>query len=469
MKELLKHFLSFGLATSLEKILLLGFIPLFSAFLSTEEFGAVDLLQVITDGVALFSLLQIETAFQRYYYSFKNKRKINLFSTSVIIVIILSILLSIIVIIFANNLSAFFFKDISYNNLLIFAILKLPFINFLVFGYITLRFEKQNKLFLVFILIRVLSLVLLTSAFLIIWDLGILGVVLGQLISSAITTFLMLFYIRKFFVIKISKNMMRRLLAYALPQFPARLGSFTLTYANRFFLLSFLTLSGIGVYSMSLRFAGGIQIIYTAFIMAWTPFLFENIKKTNHKKAFVAVFDMVVGPVALLVCLVTLFSSEIVTFFSNEKYMDATHYIGGLSLFYSLLIFKEIVDIGPKITNKTKFLTFNFFISVIVNLAALFILTPILGISGVVLAMLSANTGLLIISWIVSNNLYYIPFNIFGFFIRILPAYLLTIFTLFKIVSIQYRIIIALILISIYIFDFLELYKKNKNFVKLGL
>ncbi|MEO4971668.1 lipopolysaccharide biosynthesis protein, partial [Bacteroides uniformis] len=74
--------------------------------------------------------------------------------------------------------------------------------------------------------------------------------------------------------------------SYALPQFPARVGSVMMVYSNRLFMVFFLTTSIIGLYSFSLKLASGVQILGTAFMMAWLPFMYQQFAKENHRLLF---------------------------------------------------------------------------------------------------------------------------------------------------------------------------------------
>ena len=147
--------------------------------------------------------------------------------------------------------------------------------------------------------------------------------------------------------------------------FPARMGSIVLSQANRFFMLGYLSLGAIGIYSVSMKLASSIQLINTAFILAWAPFMNAQFKNKNNKKVFANVFPLVVGGAFLFVCLITLYSQEMVKLLTTEEFYSSYRYVGGLALFFSLYIIKETVDIGPKIKEKTKYISYTFFLSLL--------------------------------------------------------------------------------------------------------
>ncbi len=468
MKELLKSFLSFGLATTLEKILLFLFIPIYSHYLQKDEMGVIDMLQVATEAASILALLQLETAFQRYYLDYRNALKRTFITSNFIFIFAFSLVIAAIGILFTKQIGNLLFHTQAYNKALVWSFLKMPLYNFSIFVFIMLRFEKKNKLFLAFVLLRVLSLLLLTILALFTFKDPVFAIIWAQVISMLITCVLLFFFLKNYLNVSFAKKLIRRSLSFSLPMLPARLGSFTVTYANRFFLISLLSLSSIGIYSLSLRFASAVQIIYTAFMMAWPPFLFATVKKEGAKDVFKNILPVTACLVFFIVCSITIFSNEVITYFSTPTYAESGKYIGGLSLFFCLLIFKEIVDIGPKVKEKTRYITYTFFVSAAINIISLIALTGQLGIPGVVLSMIITNTCLLIMSWIISNRLYHVPFNIIKFILYALPAYFISCFFLFYVPSLGARLLILGGVIVFYATNFAFVLKKintNKAYI----
>ena len=56
MREFLKSFFSFGVATSIEKILAFILLPIYTRLFTTTEYGMIDLCQVLMGIVSVFAL-----------------------------------------------------------------------------------------------------------------------------------------------------------------------------------------------------------------------------------------------------------------------------------------------------------------------------------------------------------------------------------------------------------------------------
>jgi|SRR5690554_1188216 len=463
MKDFLRAFLSFGLATSIQKLLGFIILPIYTLYFTTEEYGIIDMISTVIAVVAIFGLLQLETSLQRYYYEYTGVKRKLLISNIYMWIAGLSIFIAVLLFSLAPTISITLFETSKYSYLIKIASLQLPLNNVNMLGLVLLRFEKENLKFLKVIIVNVVFSLLFIYLFVIYYQLGLIGVLYAQLGAIFSSTLLATIYVRKNFIFRRSKIISIKNFKYALPQFPARVGSIILGQANRFFMLGYLSLSAIGIYSVSMKLASSIQLVNTAFILAWAPFMNAQFKNINNKIVFANVLPLVAGATFFFVCLITLFSKEMVHLLASEDYFESSKYIGGLALFFSLYIIKETVDIGPKIKEKTKYLSMTFFLSVVVNISTLYFFIQNYQLKGVVFAMIITNLFLIIISWFVSNRLYYIPYNIPLFIVLLIPALFLSISVMFVEWNLTMRILISLCCSVLYIILLIKSYKTFKE------
>lgn len=443
MKEFFKAFLAFGLATSIQKLLGFILLPIYTRYFDKIEYGIIDMVGTVLSVAIIFGVLQLETSLQRYYYEYKGLRRKLLVSNVYILISCASVFIAILLFVFAPYISLRLFEVTTYSNLIRLVSFQLPFSNMSMLGLVILRYEKENIKFLLVILVNVVLSLLFVYLFVILGALGLSGVFYAKLGAIICSSLLVTYFIRNNFIIRWSKKMTIQNIKYALPQFPARMGSIALSQANRFFIIAFLGLGPIGIYSVSFKLASAIQLANTAFILAWGPFMFQQFKKKNNKIVFANVFPIIAGIAFLLVSLITLISKEIVVLLTTEEFYQAHHYVGGLALFFALYIIKEVVDIGPRMTEKTKYLTYTFFVSVLVNLISLYFLTQAYHIEGVVFSMILTNLVLVIISWYVSNRLYYIAYSTIQFILMLIPTLVLVSTIMYYQFSATARILIA--------------------------
>jgi O-antigen/teichoic acid export membrane protein len=167
----------------------------------------------------------------------------------------------------------------------------------------------------------------------------------------------------------------------------------------------------------------------------------------------------------LIVCIFSIFSSEFVSILANNDYLDSSKYVGGLTLFFALYIVKECIDIGPKITEKTKFLSYNFVVSLLVNFITLYLFTNAFELKGVVFAMISTNLVLVLVSWFTSSRLYPINFDKLYFLILFLPALIIAIVSMFINIYLGYKLLICFAILLFYGLFFYKSYKQIKKLI----
>jgi O-antigen/teichoic acid export membrane protein len=464
MKDFFKAFLSFGLATSIQKLLGFVILPIYTRYFNKTEYGVIDMIGSVFAVVAILGLLQLETSLQRFFYEYKGLKRKLLVSNIYIWVAACSVSIGLLIFFSASFISTKLFNTVQYSLLIKTISIQVPLANVNMLGLVLLRFEKKNVQFLIVIITQVVFSLLFVYLFIINLQLGLPGVFYAQVASMILSTALVTFYVRHLLLFRLSKILSYKNLKYALPQFPARVGSMILDQANRFFMLGFLTLGAIGIFSVSMKLASVIQLVNTAFILAWAPFMHAQFKNKNNKVVFSNVFPIVVSATFCCVCLISLFSKEMVRLLATKEFYEAYKYVGGLTLFFSLYIIKETIDIGPKIREKTKYLSYTFLLSVVVNVISLYIFIQLFQLSGVVFSMIITNLFLVSISWFVSNRLYYIPFNIRIFIILLIPALSIATYTMYTEIPLIYRIIIALSCLAFYGSLLPGFYKRLRSF-----
>ena len=180
-----------------------------------------------------------------------------------------------------------------------------------------------------------------------------------------------------------------------------------------------------------------------------------------HKRIYAQVFNYVCIGVFLFVCLIALFADNILQLFTrNPDYYDAALLIGGLALYQGMFIIKEVVDIGPKITKQTIYITYTYLISAVFNIISLYLALHIGGLKAVVVSMIFTNVVLIIFSWLFTNKLYSIEFGVKKFtFLFLLTVGVLIVLQFFSL-SLVTKISITLLTLG-----FLCFVKKKRLFV----
>ena len=407
MSELLKQFFVYGLPSTLGKFISFILLPIYTSIFTPEDYGYLDFIISITSILSIFGMLQIESGLQRFFYDQESEcEKVNLVSTAFNFTLYCSLAIIFISILLIPYISTIFFEN-QYRIELLLSILGVLPSNLLVVVFVLLRFQKRTFKFAKYSIIQVLLSAILTVISVLYLKLGILGVIASTTFTSYAILVVSLLSLRSNFnFFKIDLKKLKQMLSYSAPQFPARIGSVANVYANRFFMISMLSATALGLYSVALKVASGMQLIQNAFMLTWLPFFYEILKKDDFKKRFLEVYSYILALLSVIVLILTLFSKEIILLLTNANYVESHKMVGILAYYYALFILKDVVDVGVKVTNKTQYNSYIYLFVSTLNVGLLFVLVPKYQLEGVCLSLLLSNLSLFLLTMWNSVKLY---------------------------------------------------------------
>lgn len=452
LKGLVKDVVIYGITGGLSKSLMILLLPVYTRYFIPEEYGVIDLVTTIIMFITIMSMLQMEAAIGRYFYETKDKNEnCRNLSTAFWTIMGCSMVLIILLTIFAKPCANLLFRDDSYSGLFFIAAAILLVSNIYAFLTAVMRYIKKPIIYGIFSLVQISLTLGASILFVVEMEIGIEGVFYGQLVgfSAAATLMLAYSFSRKILGFYWDKDTIVRYLKFSLPLIPGMVSGWANNYINRFVMLSYLTLTEIGLFTVAFRVASVFRLFEDALKMAWGPFVYESLQKENHKELFKTVFSLSVVLVFTIVMVLSLFANEIFILFATDQYRPAIHVMLILFLSLGLNSLVQIVLIGPVITKKTYYNSILQFVSLVVNVVSLFILVPKYGLIGVPISLLNSTLTLFILSWIYTEKLYYIGYHKLIFLISFTFAFIIVSLCLYAQFDVYIRILVAIMIISI--------------------
>lgn len=462
LKSFGKDLIIYGISSSITKFVGFFLLPLYTRIFSPEEYGSMDIILTIFTFACIISMMQLESAVSRYYYTAKDENaKSILISTVMWAIIIASVLIIIILIVFSTLISSILFQSPKYAIVIIVAALIIPSANLNSLFSVVIRFRKKPLHFLLFQVVQISITVLLTIYLILKIKIGIIGVFFGMLAGFSVSALLMFTYLRSQLRLKFNVIDFKKMTRYSLPLVPAVAGGWANSYVNRFIMLGYLSLTEVGIYAVGLKVASIFQLIGAGFRMAWPPFFMDTLENNkNHREVFVNLQQQISVIVLFCVILITLFSKEILEVVTIEAYFSAAEIVGILSLSLALSsIIMPLTGIGPSITKKTEYNTLIYFLSVVVNISSLFILVPLFGLLGVAISLLLGSLSLVLLGWYNSEKLYPVGFNKIPMFLSISLTLLIIFLQYYFDFHVIVKIVIALVFLVIFPFKYYKTMK----------
>jgi len=460
LKDLGKSVVTYGIASGISKSIMIFLVPVYTRIFSPNDYGIIDLIQTVISFIAILGMLQLESAIARYYFEVKdNAKRKRYISTAFWTILSISLILGVGLSLVSDLISLALFKTENYGSIIMLASIIIPSTNLFALLSTLMRFLKKPVMYSLFIAAQLLITTGLSIWFVVFEEMGIIGVFYGQLLGILLVALAMTYYLRNRLEFTWDKQILFKMFHYSLPMVPAVAGNWANTYANRFIMLGYLTITDIGLFTVALKIASVFRLMENAFRMAWGPYMWETLKNANHRKVYDQAMKYTTVITFFLVAGIALFAYEILDVLTTKSYMKSADLVGLLSFAIGLDIVFQIIGPGPAIIKKTIYNTIIFFISVSINIGSLFVLVPLYGLIGVPIALLLSKIVMIIVAWYISERLYYIGFSIRFFIIGFIITAAIVIIPLVYQMHPLHKMVVFVILICLSVI----IYKQMKN------
>lgn len=385
---LLSSFITKGLG-----ILLL---PIYTKYLSPDEYGILQGLNSISSFLPFILSLSLDAAFGRFYHEDKIdfKRLQLLYSTVYWFVCIYgAVLLA----------GVFATSNLWLTNLLEVPIFPYAYLSFIpsllsqlallgrTFLQQALETKKSTTLDIVSTLLNAGVSVLLLVAF----NMGVISRLLG-IFAGAL--FLFVYYHFYFVKVKLlaytfSWSVLWKCLKYSLPMLPAMAGSWISGMSDRLIIAKYCSLASVGLYSLAFQLGQLLYILGDAITRVIGPIIMSGLvydKECTEKKvagsAYLILLIMLFSEIMLY-----LFSEEFITVFADERYFESALFIPIFGFNYVLGMQQRFPTQIISYKKKTWVISAGCILSACVNLGLNFMFVPKCGYAFAVWASVASN------------------------------------------------------------------------------
>lgn len=393
-------------------------LPVLTRYLEPSEYGEMAIYQVWIALIGALCGLSVHGAAARKYYDYDDPDKeIGEFISSCIIVLVVStISFAILLLPFSTLIS----ETIGLSQKWILIGVLFAFCNFLIqlrLGQWQVR--KKPKKFGFFQISQSLANMLLSLLLVVVFSFGASGRIAGNTVAVVIFGVVALLLLWREGLLKFTwrPDLMKEALSFGVPLIPHVLGAFLLLTVDRAIISSQLGLDAAGYYMVAAQMAMVMGLVLNGVNKAYTPWLYENLKKDNERdKIFIVKLTYgYAGFLFALAALAFLIGGPVLVFIAGEKYQPAADLIGWLMLgkafhgmYYmvcSYIFFKKKTFSIAKIT----------IFSGLINAALIFTFTANYGLVGAAWAMCIGMAIQCLFTWWVANKLVKMPWLLRSF------------------------------------------------------
>jgi len=412
-KKISHEILIYGLGSIFIKLQSFVLLPLFTRLLSKEDFGRYEFLLSFHAIILVFCLLQLESSFSRFYYSYDGIFFSNFQHTIFYSVLIFSISVCLILYLILYYNTTIFFADSSNYKSMVYILLSLPFFAQNSLSLVQMRFSGHKWLFLWSQLINFsISTTIIIYFFLFKNSPKVEYIFLGTFLGIC-STQIIIWSKLNFFSGRLNYTYLINALKHSLPTVPAVFSSVLNNHVSRIIIFGSLTLIDLGIYGFSLKLASIFLILGAVFRNIWPQFFWQLFHENpGHKKILIAIESMLVSSILILFTIFLFLDDILVVFFGGSHFLEALIYIPAISVgFIIQSTLHQIVYIGPSIKSKTIYNTYIQLIVLIVNVGIIYFTINDYKLMGITIAFLCSSLVNYCISIFVSEKLYPVGFN----------------------------------------------------------
>lgn len=465
-KTLLGRSTIFTGMTFLQKGISFLLVPLYTHFLSPDQYGIVNLVNAVVAIYILFVSFALDDAMARYYFEFRNDLYKKKKTVGTITFTSLSISFVFFMILFLGNKVFIrpFTSNISFYPYIVLALMPVLFTS--VYGLMQkiLIIEGNAWHYSVNTLGFFLFNTILCLLFIVYYKFGALGFLLASAISNLIYFIYSIVFLISRMSLSFDKQIFKASIKYGLTLLPNRVASWGMGGINKVIVGNVMSIYALGIFNIATTFSSLMIVFANSLSLSLQPWVFSKLEQGDVGKInLFRVTDIIAALFCFIGFGISLFSPEIFNLFINTRYLDAvtiipTLLLGTVASAFSVLF----VHILFYYTKYTKCIAYSTICGALINILACFIFIPRYGAVGACMAIVISElvaTTMIIKYAIKASNLEFCPSKMFIF---LMASFLISQLC----IQLNICLTIKIVVYIIYIFTYLLAIKRELLYLK---
>lgn len=413
MGGVLKHALVYGVGTLLKQLVSFIMLPVYTRYLTPEDYGVMALVEMTLDVMALMAGAQLVLGIFRYYHLTDDpEEKQAVVSTAFLGLSGSYLMVGGLAILLAGWLSTLVFGTLEHRYLIQVAAVGLVAQSL---PLVPLAFARVRDRSMLVVAASLATLVLglsLNILFVVILEKGILGIFYSSLIANGIVGIGMAVWLVTRVGIHFSKRQFRSLLRYGVPMIGMQVATFAATFGDRYFLQATGDTAAVGLYNLAYRFGFLLSAIgFLPFDQVWGPKRFEIAKRSDRDTLLSKGFLFANLWLIWLALACSLFILDFFRILTTPAFFSASRFVHLILVAYIFQVWASVQDIGILISEKTEYLTLANWIAAGVALAGFAILIPPYGGMGAATATLISFFTRWVLTYRMSQRLWRVEYT----------------------------------------------------------
>ncbi|RIK31447.1 MAG: hypothetical protein DCC56_04475 [Anaerolineae bacterium] len=373
--------MTYSFGTVIQRVLSLLLLPIYTRYLTPDDYGIVGLLTVTSLVLGTLTSLALTNGIGRYFY-YPDQEKTSLESvvwSPVLFTLGFSLLVLIPLALLAGQLSIWIFGSAEYEYLILLTLTGVLVSNLSGIGQSILVFQERAMTVNILNLISIFVAVASGLYLVVVLQRGVTGLIESGLITSTVMALPTLGVSVFRYKPEFSTSILNKQLRFSLPLVAALGAFFILDSSDRYFLKLFLPLSDVGIYNIGYSFGLIIMIFVGGFSSAWPPYYHRNNQNGEGQTICNDVLRVYLLVLSACIVLLTVGAPLVLRLFTTPEFYAADSIVPWVSTAYMLKGPYIIFLMGVLIKNRTSWQLYLEFAAAAVNLGGNLFLIPLYG------------------------------------------------------------------------------------------
>lgn len=401
MSKLIKSTIIYTLGELIPKLLSFAFLPIFTAYLTSSDYGIMSYTNSIMIFLYVFACLSLNSFLLRKYYEFKTEyQRKKLIGNIAIAITFFNLLILAIAFLIGPMISQkanikidfypYFTLSLINNFIEVFAIVPLVIFRIM---------EKPTQYVLLNIGRGILPYFIIYYM-LVHLNMGLLSFYYGKLFINIIFLIPLIYITYKHAIFDISIPLLKEGLKFSLPLLPGAIAYLLMSISDRIIMERYISLSLIGIYSIAYTLAFSLSMFIQSGYRAFEPEIFKKFNDDNFSLFIEGLHRIFMFIVFSMAITLSVFSKELLQILTTGDFVNGYTLIPILILGVILTAENAILGSIAIAEKKTKLSMYSTLAGAIFSVTINIILLPLIGYYSAAIAT--------VVSFLVMNVIIYI-------------------------------------------------------------
>ncbi|HEY6584025.1 MAG TPA: oligosaccharide flippase family protein [Gaiellaceae bacterium] len=410
--ELARHSAIYGLGSLVSRFIAVLLLPVYTRYLTPADYGLIETLIALSAILTVLLAAGVKSAFFRFYFDEKDHAgHLRVIRTSFWFTMVMATAGLIAGLSLADPISQFLFGTGTHADLVRAAFVGLwASVNYEQLTSL-FRVEQRSVAYLIATLINLCLTVGATLLLVVAWEVGPIGVIVGNFTGTLLVYLGLLAYRREQLGLEWDRELLREMNRFGMPLVPSALFLWALNFSDRFFLVKLSGPREVGLYSIGVRMASAIILFLAAFRTAWPAFAYSIEDDREAKRAYSFVLTYIVVITSWMALGLGVLAPWLVRLLTTPSFYSAERVVAPLAFAAAAFGAYIVVVIGIGRARKTRSNWVITGAACVLNIALNLLLIPPYGMIGAAIATIGAYATLFVgMAWR-AQRIYPVPYQ----------------------------------------------------------